>query len=255
LIDIERSTPTRLTFDGGVDVVPLWSADGRTIYFSSRRDGTFKIYRKSADGSDQATLVLESKVDNFLTDVSSDGKWLLYSRVDPDNKLDVWVYPLDGSEDPRLFLSTRFQEGNSTMSPDGKWIAYTSDESGEDEIYVRPFPGPGGKWQVSAANGRNARWSSDGKFLFYTGPRSKIYRASITTDGSALKAGRAEEIVAIDPRFTSYSEWILSRDATRFGFIQSPEDAPGAADGEGHVLVRFVFDWFDELEGIVDEVN
>ena len=130
-----------------------------------------------------------------------------------------------------------------------------SDESGEAEIYVRPFPGPGGKWQVSAANGRYPRWSGDGKFLFYVAPEGKVYRASITVDGSALRAGRAEDVVTLDPRFQSYDTWVLSRDAKRFGFIQSSEDAPGAADGERHVLVRFTFNWIEELKRLVDEVR
>jgi Tol biopolymer transport system component len=138
------------------------------------------------------------------------------------------------------------------MSPDGKWIAYMSDESGEREIYVRPFPGPGGKWQVSSANGRYPRWSSDGKRLFFIAPGSKIVQASVSVDGSAFRAGRTEEVTTADPRFQRYDNWIVSRDGNRFGFIQSPENAQGGPQGEGHVLVHFTFNWIAELRKIVD---
>ncbi len=255
MIDIARATPTRLTFHDGVDIDPLWSPDSKTIYFSSRRGGLFHVYRKSADGSDEATVVLESEHDNFGSDISGDGRWLLYVTNDPDNKSDLWVYELDGGESGRVFLSTPFVEEEARFSPDGKWIAYQSDESGSEEVYVRPFPGPGGKWMVSAGGGRYPRWSSDGKRLFFIDPNRKLMQVSISAEGSALRAGRAEEVLTLDPRFQGIARWTLSRDASRFGFVQSVDSGPTGLATTEHVLVTFTFNWFDELERIVDEVN
>src|SRR6266571_4581457 len=87
--------------------------------------------------------------------------------ADPATGLDLWVLPLSGNRTPQPFLRTRFTEAGPRFSPDGRWIAYGSDESGQYEIYVRPYPGPGGKWQVSTEGGEHVIWSRDGKEIFY----------------------------------------------------------------------------------------
>ncbi len=254
LIDIERATPTRLTFHDGVDVDPRWSPDGKAVYFSSRRTGLFRIYRKSADGSDEATIVLETEGDNFVDDISQDGRWMIFEYTDPETRGDLWIYALDGSAPARAFMTTPFNDEDGRFSPDGRWVAYHSDESGESEIYVRPFPGPGGKWMISSGGGRFPRWSSNGKRLFYIDPNRTLMQVSISADGAALRAGRAEKVVALDARFQNVREWTLSRDATRFAFVQSVTDDVDLATVD-HVLVTFTFNWFDELTRIIDEVN
>lgn len=254
LIDVARETPTRLTFDDSQDFYPVWSPDGRTVYFSSRRGGEFQVYRKFADGSDEARKVFDSDLSAWAHDVSRDGRWLVYGEDHPDTKQDLWVYPLDGDGPGQPFLVTRFNENYGVFSPDGKWMAYQSDESGQREIYVRPFPGPGGKWQVSASGGTFPRWAVDGKRLFFLGPeQSTLQQASVDVEGSALRVGRAEDVVTLDVRFTSRDTWIVSNDGNRFAFIQNPESATSEMAGEDHALVRFTFNWFDELERIFDD--
>jgi serine/threonine-protein kinase len=253
LIDRERSTQTRLTFADATDVFPYWSPDDRSVYFSSRRTGAFEIFKKAADGSDEATRVVESEHDAILTDVSSDGRWLTYSVSDPESLNDIWVAPVDGGEAPREFLATAYDENMSKFSPDGRWIAYESNESGEFEIYIRPFPGPGGRWQVSAAGGRHPRWSADGKRLFYISDGDQLNEVPIEAAGAAIRAGRVESIVKIGGRLRGRSAWQVSPNGKRFAFVQSPESATMSGDGEGHVLVRFTYSWFDELRETIGE--
>jgi Tol biopolymer transport system component len=91
-----------------------------------------------------------------------------------------------GDREPFPFLQTQFNESHGQFSPDGRWLAYTSDESGRNEIYVRPFPGPGGKWQISIAGGTLPRWGPGGRELFYLGEDDKIMVAEIKAAGSAI---------------------------------------------------------------------
>ena len=108
--------------------------------------------------------------DEYLSDWSRDGKYLLYHLRDPESRGDLWYLERkeDGSGwEPHAFLQTSFRERAPKLSPDGRFIAYDSDESGQDEVYVLPFPEGGSRTTVSNNGGRQARWSRDGKELFY----------------------------------------------------------------------------------------
>ena len=151
--DWERDITTRLTFTGS-DGIPAWSPDGKHIVFSSTREGgSDSLYWIRADGAGQAVRLTESKNSQFAFSFSPDGKRLAFVEIDPHTNLDLWTLPLEGAESdhpkagkPEPFLVTSFNEMAPMISPDGHWLAYNSDESGRDEVYVRPFPGPGGKW-------------------------------------------------------------------------------------------------------------
>ena len=94
-----------------------------------------------------------------------------------------------GDPKPWPFLQATFNEGSVAFSPDGHWVAYQSDESGRHEIYVRPFPGPGGQWQISTTGGKDPRWRPDGKELYYIAPDSRLMAAPIASSGTALQPG------------------------------------------------------------------
>jgi Tol biopolymer transport system component len=109
---------------------------------------------------------------NFANDWSRDGRFLLFYSIDPQSNRDLWVAPLGGDRKPWVFLKTNFDERWAQFSPDGRWVAYMSNESGRDEIYVRPFVEGGsgpttGQWQVSTAGGIHPAWRRDGKELYY----------------------------------------------------------------------------------------
>lgn len=102
---------------------------------------------------------------------------------------DIWILPLFGDRKPFPFLQTQFNEGGAVFSPDGRWLAYESDESGKYEIYVAPFPGPGGKWQASTGGGRLPNWRRDGRGLYYVSPDNKMMAVDVAAKGPTIQAG------------------------------------------------------------------
>ena len=128
---------------------------------------------------------------------------------------DIWVLPLMGDGEPFVFLQTEFNESHGQFSPDGRWLAYTSDESGRNEIYVRPFPGPGGKWQISTAGGTLPRWGRDGTELFYLGEDDKLMAAEIKAAGSAINVTGVRPLFETRPIRTG-SVYDVFSDGRRF---------------------------------------
>jgi Tol biopolymer transport system component len=189
LIDVGRGVTSRFTFGAAANIGPVWSPDGSWIVFSSNRKGTGNLYQKASSGAGSDELLLESSLQKVPIDWSPDGRFLLYMQVDPKTGLDLWVLPLFGERKPFPFVNTSFDERNGKFSPDGRQVAYQCDESGRFEVYVQPFPGPGGKSQVSTGGGIEPRWRRDGKELFYIAPDGKLMAAPIQGAGQTLEAG------------------------------------------------------------------
>ena len=150
--DLERGALTRLT-SGGNNVQPIWTPDGKRVVFAKNTGGVRTPFWVPADGSGEPERLFEDDHRGGVASFSPDGQLLTFNRRAPDTGLDLWVRPLNGTQAPHPFLRTRFTEVGAKFSPDGRWIAYVSDESGQYEVYVRPYPGPGGKWQVSTQGG------------------------------------------------------------------------------------------------------
>jgi serine/threonine protein kinase len=187
LLDGERMT--RFTFDTSPDIFPIWSPDGSRIVFDSNRKGHRDLYWKSSNGASTEELLLESGQDKTASDWSADGRFLLYYSRDPQTSLDIWALPLQGDRKPFVFLKTNFNEYRPRFSPDGRWVAYMSNESGRFEIYVRPFPGPGGQWQISTAGGITPVWAPGGKELYYLAPDGTLMAAGIAVSGATIVPG------------------------------------------------------------------
>ena len=136
-------------------------------------------------------MLLESDQLKSPNDWSSDGSFLLFRSNDPQTGFDLWVPPLSGDKRPFPFLKTSFAEREGQFSPDSKWVAYQSNESGQFEIYVQPFPGPGGKLQISSNGGAQPRWNRNGKEIFYVSLDSKMMAAPVrlSPDGQSLETG------------------------------------------------------------------
>ena len=240
--DIPHGTLTRLTFDGH-DIAPVWSPDGKRIAYAANRTGGWEILSKLADGSGaEESLIAGQDWFQITGSWSPDGKYLAYMPVSPETGTDIWVLPLAGDRKPWPFAQAKFNERQPRFSPDGHWIAYTSDESGRTEIYVQPFPGPGGKWQVSTEGGNWPVWAHDGRELFYLNG-NKIMSVSITTHpsfGASTPRFLAEASPLLPARFAN-AAYDLSPDGQRFLFVRAKEqNAPGE--------IRLVLNWSEELK-------
>jgi hypothetical protein len=186
--EFARNTLTRLTFGPGVNTSPLWTADGRRIVYNTRTDSP-SFRSKLADGSGaEETLFGKEFDDQGATPlaVSPDGKALLFSDSNA-GRLAIEELSLDGSEKIQPFLRSSFNISSAKFSPDGRWVTYASDESGQWEIYVQPFPGPGGKWMISSGGGQYPRWTWNGREIFYRSGE-KVMAVHVETQ-PAFKAG------------------------------------------------------------------
>jgi serine/threonine-protein kinase len=186
--EFARNTLTRLTFGPGASSSPLWSADGRRIVYSNRTDSP-SFRSKLADGSGAEETLYDKKFDDqgaAPLAVSPDGKTLLFSASSA-GRLAIEALSLDGSEKIQPFLQSSFNIATAKFSPDGRWVTYSSDESGQWEIYVQPFPVPGGKWMVSSGGGQYPRWTWNGREIFYRSG-DKVMAVGVETQ-PAFKAG------------------------------------------------------------------
>jgi Tol biopolymer transport system component len=159
--------------------------------FASQRKGLLNLYWKLSSGAGADELLLESDQTKAPLDWSSDGRFLLFVSAAPQTGFDLWVLPMSGDKKAFPFLKTPFTEGIGQFSPDSKWIAYQSNESGRFEVYAQPFPGPGGKFQISTNGGAQPRWNKNGKEIFYVSLDSKMMVAPVklSTDGQSLEKG------------------------------------------------------------------
>jgi Tol biopolymer transport system component len=194
----------------------VWSHDGRRVFFTGT--GTAgSLFEQSLSGTDPAQLLLQNEEHKVPTSASSDGRFLLYTSVGRGpTRFDLWVLPLKGDRKPFPFLRREHNQEQGQFSPDGRWVAYVSDESGRDEVLVRPFTaGAAGADQSSAVSnggGTAPRWRGDGKELFYLAANGTITSVAFASDrGGAIGPARALfQAVGAD------TAWAVTRDGERF---------------------------------------
>ncbi|TAK16046.1 MAG: serine/threonine-protein kinase [Acidobacteria bacterium] len=238
--DVTRGTLTRLTFgaSGDTNDFPVWSQDNRRVFFSGIVGGKFGLYAVPADASSKATLVLATDSEARPTSVTPDGKTLLFQAVGAGKRLENFQVPItaDGTGKPTPLHERIGNESGAQVSPDGRWVAYVSNESGTDEVYVLPYPGPGPKIRVSLDGGSTVRWTRDGRELLYWAnvPQSRLIAVDVSTTPT-FKAGQPHELF----RQPSTTTWDVTTDKNRLLIELSSRQ-------NGSVL-NIVTNWFDEL--------
>jgi serine/threonine protein kinase/Tol biopolymer transport system component len=226
IVDLVRAVSTKLTFNPVDSATPVWSPDGKHIYYTSRGEKAMDIFRKAADGSDEQTLIYASEGDKAVEDISPDARYLLFDSGVSTGNFDLWMLPLEKGAAAVPLVKTASQEGGGRVSPDGKWVAYVSDESGEPQIYLRSFPHLGGKWQVSARGGAQPRWSRNGKEIYYLGIDGSFQVVSVQTDGSTPQIGGPVQLFTRSLNiFSMRNHYTPAPDGQRFLFTLNASNA------------------------------
>jgi tRNA A-37 threonylcarbamoyl transferase component Bud32 len=238
---------SRLTFEGEFNIRPVWAPGGRDLLYASNRNGRFALWQKRADGSGSAELLLEDELDIIEGLWSPDGTWLVYSTIELA-EFDQDIYGIRPGVDsvPMPLVVTGFQESGPTISPDGHWLAYRSNESGRDEIYVRPFPNTdGGRWQVSKAGGTEPLWSHSGRELFYVDGTGSLVAVTVMADPSFSTGQETTLFDGSNPRWVDPSRryYDVTSDDQRFVMVRTAGLAGGTS--QSHVVI--IDNWFEEL--------
>jgi len=256
----ERDTLTRLTFTGEVNQYPVWTPDGQRITYISLENGGYNISWIRADGAGKPERLTESKLSLRPRAWRPDGKVLAFRQQSPDTTWDIFTLPIEGDEKsgwkpgkPQPFVKSASVEAEPAFSPDGRWIAYTSNESGNNEVFVRPFPGPGGKWQISTGGGLYPKWSLNGRELFYRTEDSKLMVATYTAPGDSFRADKPQlwSPGQFTDRGTFFYNFDLHPDGKRFAVLKAAGTEQTAAVNK----VNIVLNWFDELKRRVPPGN
>ncbi|MBI4480410.1 MAG: serine/threonine-protein kinase [Acidobacteria bacterium] len=245
IYDLSRDTMTKMTFEGTASNNG-WTPDGKRIIFrSNQHGGALNLYWKPADGSGAEERLTTSQYDQLPGSFTPDGKFFLFHEIDPKTNYDIWVLPMEGERKPRVFLQTPAYEGNARLSPDGRWLSYGSDESGRFEVYVTPYPGPGGKWQISTDGGVEQMWSPDGKEIFYrTGSRREKFMVVDVQTQPTFSAGKPR--LMFEGIYGSSigigNTYSVSLDGKRFLMTR-----PVAEQQSALTQINLIQNWFEEL--------
>jgi eukaryotic-like serine/threonine-protein kinase len=253
IYDVEHNTHTRLTFGTDAYLSPVWSRDGKQIAYMSGPLGGLErqtILIKAADGSGEEKKLLDvgayAGLQDGLCDWSADGRYILYvaGTTSVGTGTDIWALPLFGDRKPFAYINAPGNQQYAQFSPDGRWVAYSSDESGQLEIYVAPFPWTGAKWQVSNGGGVLPRWRRDGKEIFFLRMGSaSTFSADVNGRGSSFEVGEVHTLYNVNnlsPN-TAGQQYSVTADGQRFLQITTGDA------GKGRLPLNVIQNWTAEL--------
>jgi serine/threonine-protein kinase len=257
--DWQRDTMSRLS-TVGTCVRPVWTPDGHRIVsacLSPGVQGAWALTLQNADGTGEAVRLFESKVPVIPSSWHPDGKSLAYMEGPSTGGTgwDAWIVRIEGDEasgwkagTPAVFLKTASLEQEPMFSPDGKWLAYVSDETGRPEVYVRAFPGPGGKWPISTGGGHQPTWSRTRNELIFTtlAPGYQFMAVPYSAPGGVFAADKPRAWAAarfrLRVRPTPSRYYDVHPDGDRLAFAMRDNESTGP----DHVV--FVLNFVDELQ-------
>ena len=247
--DLDRGTPTQLTVDAASDTNPVWSPDGQRVAFASDRDGFFNIFVKAANGVGEVKQLTSGDTHKFPADWSPDGEVLLFSEVRPGvrgTEIDIGRVSVNDPNAVDSLVQTEFSEWAPKFSTEGNWIAYASDESGESEVYVRPFPNvDDDKVTISRGGGTQPLWSRDGRELSYWGPNG-IVTVPFTIEATFLPGNS-------DTPLNNPGLFGIARTDLTYG--RAPDGRflvlQGSEGDNADTALIVVENWFEELKRLV----
>jgi Tol biopolymer transport system component len=235
--DLSRDTLTRLTFEGSTNIDPIWTPDGKRIVFKGNQQ---RLFWQPADGSGPAEELTKTELgsNSIPSSFSPDGQVLAFAEAEPAG-LDIYTLPLKDRK-PQPFVRASSLNTAPRFSPDGHFIAYASNESGRSEIRVRPYPGPGGKWQISTEGGTEPVWNPKGRELFYRSG-NKMMAVDVSTQG-IFSAGKPRVLFEgpYVPSPRSLQDYDVSPDGQRFLMLKANDQSPDQ--------INVVLNWFEELK-------
>ncbi|MSO48379.1 MAG: serine/threonine-protein kinase [Acidobacteria bacterium] len=242
ILEWARKARSRLTFDPGQDLAPVWSHDGkRVIYASSRAGGAANLFWQPADGTGAAERLTTGPNQQWSYATTRDGQTLVYIEQGSKTSFDIYSVSLTGDRKPLPLLVSTADERRPTLSPDDKWIAYQSDESGSFEIFVRPFPNiNGGRWQVSAGGGASPVWGADLQEIFYRSGQA-VMRAGVSVTPTFVPATPSLLFASNMVPDTGGIQLGLAPDGKRFAMIRSHGTSQVGS------VYHVVLNWFDEV--------
>jgi serine/threonine-protein kinase len=240
--DIASGAPLRFTFEPLDEIFPQWTSDGAHIAYGTR---TGTIFWKSSDGSGPREELTHGAYPRYPTSFSPDGKYMAFVETHPSRRGDIWLMPLDGSRRPEPLMATDADERDARFSPDGQWLAYVSDETGRDEVFIRPIGTRGGRKQLSSEGGSRPTWAPNGRELFFA---AADQLSAVTLDGQGNPIGRDRllfpapkfEDVQFDSRTALYD---VMPDGDHFLFLLEQSSSP--------TQYNVVLNWFEELKRLV----
>ena len=249
IYDLVRDTQMRLTFDPGVEAFPIWTPDGQRVAFGSN---DAPLSWKAADGTGQVETLVESSSNQFPQAFSADGTTLVFQ----DRSSHLGMLSLEGERISTPLLGTEFLELNAALSPDGRWMAYESNELGQLEVYVRPFPDvTGGRWQVSSGDGGWPLWSPEGRELFYVGSEGMM-AVTIETEPTFTQ-GTVNQLFDLSPYWRPPGGVTgrmidISPEGDRFLMLKAAGGSDKTAETTSIIVVQ---NWFEELKERVPTDN
>jgi serine/threonine protein kinase/Tol biopolymer transport system component len=236
--ELASNATARLTFGPGLNEVPIWSPDGKKIAFGTQEKLNFNLFQKNSDGSGSQSMVADlGGQEQGAWDWSRDGKYILGHK---DNEL--WYVTLPDHQ-VKPFLQPKCVVRNAQFSPDGKWVAYSSNETGNWEVDVSPFPSGTSKWQVSRGGGE-PRWRQDGKELFYVSAEGKMMRVPVKME-TTFEAGQPVALFQTHMRQPISAQDVFSYDVAADGqrfLVNTKVDTPNSAP------LSIVLNWSAEME-------